>query len=264
VNLSARPHPKPAGLLCILTVILMQGCNQEPNILKGISLEPGQTIALDTPLKFILNGSGRCQTLNLDWGDGTTEQNYSYGTGGFAIDLSGSDASAVASRTLTKTFTGWAGGKTVTVQAASGCEGSARTRFTIEPAVYKLGFAQPGPLTCNPIPNRPALVARTLVGIKTVPATGAPNGINFGCPFNGCIYDADGKPNSSAPSNFPFPGLREYSLVFRVGTQVVQGGTNMSFTTTVPGALEVCVNDDTLANNSLGYEVDITVDQLGP
>jgi hypothetical protein len=45
---------------------------------------------------------------------------------------------------------------------------------------------------------------------------------------------------------------------------VVQGGTDMRFTTNQFGALEICLNDNNLADNKLGYQIDIEVDQLGP
>jgi hypothetical protein len=88
--------------------------------------------------------------------------------------------------------------------------------------------------------------------------------VNFGCSFNGCIYDADGKPGSSAAAPFPFPGFREFSLVLRVGTQLFQGGKNAQFTVPVGGSLELCQNPiNSAANITGGWEVDIDVDELG-
>ncbi len=46
------------------------------------------------------------------------------------------------------------------------------------------------------------------------------------------MYDADGKNPSTAVAPLPFPGLRELSMVLKVGTQTVQGGTDVTFTTT--------------------------------
>jgi hypothetical protein len=101
--------------------------------------------------------------------------------------------------------------------------------------------------TCTLVPNVPPLRPKTVVKIT------ADRQINFGCAFNGCIYDADGDKTSTAPANFPFPNFRTYSLIFRLGTQVVQGGTNTSFTTNQSGLLEVCVNDDNLPDNTGGW-----------
>jgi len=49
----------------------------------------------------------------------------------------------------------------------------------------------------------------------------------------------------------------------RVGTQVVQGGTDVTFTTTQAGPLEVCVNDDSLSNNTGAWGLLIDVDESG-
>ncbi|MGZ9196884.1 MAG: hypothetical protein ACXW4I_10720 [Candidatus Deferrimicrobiaceae bacterium] len=125
---------------------------------------------------------------------------------------------------------------------------------------FQLGFMQPGTKACNDVPGISLPLRRnTKVRIKTNPD---PNvRINFGCLLNTCVYDADGEPNSSAPSGFPFPGLRKYSLVFRVGQQIVQGGTNMNFTTNQGGLLQVCVNDERLDDNTGAWGIGISVDE---
>jgi hypothetical protein len=238
-----------------LASLVSTGCNQTPNLLRGVSLVPGQTLALDKPIQVQFDGTGVCR-IDVDWGDGDTVT-------GRAISFSN------ITRTLEHTYSGWRGGKTVTVSVNSSntaCLGDpVRTRFTIAPAVKSIGLAQPGSRACNvPSPRPPDVKPRNLVHITTVPANGFPNGINFGCPLGGCVYDANGKMGSSAPARFPFPGLREFSLVLRVGTQVVQGGTNMQFTTTQSGPLEFCLNDDNLTDNAGGYQVDVSLDQLGP
>ncbi len=92
-----------------------------------------------------------------------------------------------------------------------------------------------------------------------------PAGINFGCPLNGCVYDANGKPGSVATApDYPFPGLRAFSLVLRLGQQVVQGGTDVRFTAAETGSLESLVNDGNVTDNAGGYQIDVRVDQLGP
>jgi hypothetical protein len=116
------------------------------------------------------------------------------------------------------------------------------------------------------------MIPHMLVHIQTFPAEPPhERGINFGCFAAGCVYDADGKLGSVADSTFPFPGKREYSLVLRVGpqvvgSQVVQGGSNVQFTTTTSGPLAFCLNDgdNDVTNNRGGYIIQISVDQLGP
>jgi hypothetical protein len=129
---------------------------------------------------------------------------------------------------------------------------------------YALAYAQPGVNVCDvasstykPLRPNTTVTVSSPTGLK----------INFGCIASGCIYDADGEPNSSAPSNFPFPGFRKYSLVLRMRNQyglttAFQGGTNTTFNTgNNTGMIEVCVNDDNIRDNSGGWRIDISVDE---
>ena len=100
--------------------------------------------------------------------------------------------------------------------------------------------------------------------ITAVPVTGTERGIDYGCPFGGCVYDLNGMPNSVAVAPFPFPGFRAYSLVLSVGTQMIQGGMDVRFTTTASGPLTICLNDNTPTDNRGGYVLNISVDELGP
>jgi hypothetical protein len=256
--------------LLILVMAVGQACTPEQtniNVLQGISVEPTQTLALDTPLKFILNGAGSCTTIDIDWGDGNIEQTYTYFGG--PVDLSGSDPNAVSSRTLTHTFTGWGGGKTVTVEGKIGCIGKVNVRFNVPPFEKTIGWdtaaaAGTTGVCQTPAPSLPGMIPRMLVHVTAT--TVVYPYINFGCALNGCVYDADGKPGSVADSRFPFPGKREYSVVYRIGTQEEQGGTNTQFTTTASGPLEFCLNDgdSNLTNNAGGFNIKLSVDQLGP
>jgi hypothetical protein len=262
-----------AVMLIASTLAVLQACNPQPinvNVLQGISLAPGQTLTLNTPLKFVLNGVGTCTNINIDWGDGDTDPAYYYGIGGIPpIDLAGTDPSAVASRTLTHTFTGWGGGKTVTVEGNSGCIGKVNLRFDVPPIQKNLAWAQPGPAGTNMCqtftPALPGMIPRMLVHSSVILVGGA-RGIDFGCFAGGCVGDADGRPGSIADSRFPFPGFREYSVVYRIGSQLIQGGTNVQFTTSSSGTLEFCLNDGDmrLDNNKGGLQVTLSVDQLGP
>jgi len=167
--------------------------------------------------------------------------------------------------TLEHTYTGWQGGKTVTVTAKQGCEGRVNTRFVTTPAVFDLAFARPGPNACDTIPGKPPVQNRTNVTITTAPTAGRCGGIWYDDQNPHC-YDAEGIAvlATSSGTFFPFPGMRQFSLVLRVGTQVVQGGTNMSFTTTQTGPLEFCVNEPNPRKGVGGYEIHIRADEMGP
>jgi hypothetical protein len=241
------------GLALFLPALLLLGCNSKVNLVQGVA--PVQPIPdAKKPVGVMVSGVGKCGRIEIDWGD-TDKDDYQY------VDLGKNPV-------FTHTY-GQGGGKTVTVEGKFGCGGKVNTRFVLEPSVFSVGFAQaktpptPTPPTCAAPSNHPGVRQRELVRITTIPATGGV-GIDFGCPFQGCRYDADGKPGSVAAPPFPFPGLREYSLVLRVDKQVVQGGTNMSFIATHSGPLELCLNDPDMTNNVGGYQVDIRIDQLGP
>lgn len=162
-----------AGLL--LGAALLQGCTPggRANIIQSIELNTLPP-ALGQPTTFILRGAGLCRAT-IDWGE-NTGKDYA------AFDLSS------GSTTVTHTFTGWGGGKTVSVTAdtTERCIGSDTIRFTINPAITTIAFGQPGTQTCNAVPNRPALARGWLIHFTAKPV-GTSRGINFGCPLGGCM-----------------------------------------------------------------------------
>jgi hypothetical protein len=213
---------------------------------------------------FVLSGRGTCGSVDVDWGDGTIERGV-VPIPGRSIEL---DTSNLETRYLFHTYTGWGGGKTVTV-TGNGCEGTVRGRFNAGPSETKIAWNQPAPRgssgVCQTVASLPGMIPRMNVRIS-LPTVTTFRDIDFGCFAAGCVYNADGKPGSVAGSSFPFPGMREYSVVLRIGSQVVQGGTVTQFTTTAGGPLEFCLNDGDgdLTNNRGGFNVTISVDQLGP
>jgi hypothetical protein len=234
--------------LILALLALLTSCHGTVNLIQAITVVPGQTPALNAQVNFMVTGVGKCQELTIDWGDDSALDRRTN------VDLMGEPVS--------HTYSGWPGGKTVTVQAVSGCGGSARTRFSIEPSVVTIGWARDptrNVATCNPTPEKPDLPSMSLVHITSPPMPV----VNFSCQFNGCIYDADGRPGSAAAAPFPFPGLREYSLVLRVGNQVFQGGKDAQFTVTTGGTLELCQNTNNPATVTGGWQVDIKVNELG-
>ncbi len=241
--------PSTRGIALLLLALSLPAYGDTFNLIQGVNVV--QPIAMGTmPVTIVVNGSGKCREMEIDWGDMSKDtQQY--------VDLA-------SHPTFKHSFAG-GGGKTVTITAKTGCEGKVRTRFVVEPSVFRLGFAQvqkPTATTCRQVPNIQTVSPNTLVRITTLPATGV-TGINFGCPF-GCWYDADGRSGSTADSRFPFPGFREYSLVLKVGLDKFQGGTNTTFVAKRSGLLEVCLNDFDMTNNSGGYQINIRQDQLGP
>lgn len=84
--------------------------------------------------------------------------------------------------------------------------------------------------------------------------------VKFGPGDIGLGYDADGK-SSTAGAAYYAPGLRELSLVARIGTRWYQGGQQKSFVATDDEVLILQANDEVggLDNNSGAWEVGVTV-----
>ena len=244
---------------------ILAGCTPGTvNILRGItpSERPGITVGVEKT--FILEGTGTCRSVTVDWGDGMVQPTF-VPVPGRRIEF---ETSAIETRSLKHTYVGWGGGKTITVDG-HGCEGKVRARFEADPRTISIGWNARAPAgtagVCQTSTAVPALVPRMLVRI-TLQTIATVRDIDFGCSAFGCAYNADGKVGSVAGPGFPFPGLVEYSAVFRVGSQVVQGGTNTQFTTTSGGSLMFCLNDgdNDLTNNNGGFVATLSADQLGP
>lgn len=218
------------------------------------------------PVTIRVWGEGKCDSVGVKMGDGSRR----FSPGPFDFGKAG----ALVPLELTYTYTlAWPGIKTIHAYSASNCLGEARVPIQVlrktntnVHADLNFGFTQPFPpsngppvTACVSLPNVRGLRSNTKV---TVTANPDPNvKINFGCFLGGCIYGADGEAGSSAVAPFPFTGLAKYSLVLRVGGQTVQGGSRVSFTTNQAGPLEVCVNDDVLADNTGAWGLTINVDE---
>ena len=246
----------------VLSIVLLSGCAGKANVIQSVELSSSTTIpAVGTPVGVYVKGVGVCPGLAIDWGDG-------------AVDFPGGPYDLATPARLSHTYSVWGGGKTVTAMATTNaCAGRANTRFKLPPVVNKFPFPQlsPPPATgrppCRPLPGAftAPLPVPTLVHLTTIPTANGTDLIDYGCPFQGCRYNADGKAGSVATAPFPFPGLKEYSLVLRVGTELFQGGTDVRFTPAQNAMLEICLNDDAPTRNRTGgYEIHIEVNQLGP
>jgi hypothetical protein len=208
------------------------------------------------PVRIEVRGTGVCGEFKLDLGNGgypLVEKNFDFSQG---------------SKVYPQIYfhNGWPGPKTVSIEGVTLCKGKVTTTHRVLTEAnstseeLNIPINNPSQL-CYRVPSaapRVPLRKNTTVRV-TSPATPK---VNFGCSFNGCIYDADGKAGTSAPSSFPYPGLREYSLVMAVGNQYAQGGRSESFVTTQSGELLMCFNDGNgVNNNSGGWQVNIFVDE---
>jgi hypothetical protein len=180
-------------------------------------------------VEFIVEGQGTCAEIVLIYGNGEFQfaQN---------VDLS---ARPVYKHTYRP---GWPGPKTVTVRASRNCQGSVSKPITLTPSESL--FLLRTPITgCMPLGT-----VRAGSVISVLPSASPEAQITFSA------FERHGIAGSTraAPGegySFPFPGLREYSLVFRVNLQTSQGGVGRPFTVENDGMLEACVNDDVPGDN---------------
>lgn len=125
---------------------------------------------------------------------------------------------------------------------------------------HRLGVMFPAAFgTCRRVPDFPRLRTGLTVRVADVGLTE----IDIGC----CHFPTQkvgiaGLLGTTAVApRFPFPGLREYSLVMQLGSQVGQGGIFGSMVTNQAGQLDLCINDDNLTDNNGAWGVDVRIDE---
>ena len=210
----------------------------------------------DETATFTVRGKGLCKVARLNFGDGefVDANDLDFDTGPWVVYHN---------------YEGWPGRKTAAAEGVTNCTGKATQAMQVSKnaahgEVWNVGIADPfsDPINCFNVPlgagaTMPPLRPNTTVtaSAQTTPL------IQFGC-IGGCAFNPDGRMGTVAAAPEPFPGMRELSLVWRVGTQVVQGGTaSVTFVTQQPGPLEICVNDRKMSDNRGGWEVNILVDE---
>lgn len=257
---------------------LMAACNS--GLIQRVEVDPATHLVCDStfntpcgvldtqPVTIKVWGQGKCDLVGVEMGNGTTLHSPP------GVDFGGQGASVPLEFTYTYGAT-WPGIKTIHAYSQSNCMGEARTTVQVMRKIghevhSDLNFTLAQPYSfANGITPGPCILAFNQHNVDalrpntkvTVTAKPDPNNkISFGC-LGGCSYGVDGDATSSAAAPFPFPGMAKYSLVLRVGTQVVQGGSQVSFTTTNKAALEMCVNDDNLQDNTGAWNFTISVDE---
>lgn len=216
--------------------------------------QSGPACRMDQPLEIRVYGRGPCTLLEVEFGDGQKTEVRN-------ADLAKSEEDSQSPLVLSHSYRGLPGPKQIRAKGVTNCAGTASADFDLllpdgRPA-YVLGLQQPLPTACTPVPSIGPLRAGTVVRVTTTDVQTT----NYGCPFGGCVYGPDGKPASSAAAPFPFPGMREFSQVWRIGTQIEQGGASATFTVRQSGSLEICVNDHVLADNRGAWRVDVSADE---
>jgi hypothetical protein len=201
-------------------------------------------------------GKGVCGLLSIDFGDGTppmTLQNLQLG-----------DA-ANPGLGVQHTYNGWPGRKRVRVKGLSNCLGDETkmlmvTTGPLDHGDFDLGFV-PNNMVCNAVPNVPPLRKGTTVRIVADVA------IQYGPFIN---FDSGGEPGVAAPSDFAFPGMGKFAVIYRLGSQLVQGVGRAGnfqpvvFRVAATAPLEICLNDHPmqLGDNGGAGRFTITVNEV--
>ncbi len=164
--------------LCVIVVATgLHGCNGVGVVKEVKPSNPPGPVVLGTNHVFTVTGTGTCGMLTVDFSDGTEENRTN-------VDLA-------SNPTFSHTFTGWAGGKTITASGTQNCTGRVNTRFTIDPpdvqARLQLSRTRPRRATRFRIARR--CPSRSLVHVTT----DASPLISFGCQPGGCSYGANGR-----------------------------------------------------------------------
>jgi hypothetical protein len=196
-------------------------------------------------------GQGTCGVVSIDFGDGTPAQlvqNLPMGTAG-ALGLG-----------VQHTYTGWPGRKRIRVQGITNCVGDEAKEVMVatgpmDRGDFDLGFV-PNNMVCNPVPNVPPLRTGTTVKIW------ADSYITYGPLLS---FDAGGQQGVATPSDFPFPSMTKFSVIYQIGSQQIQGSSRASpvFRVAATGPLEICLNDHPswLSDNRGGGHFVITVNE---
>ena len=125
---------------------------------------------------------------------------------------------------------------------------------------FRVGVAYPpGSVSCNQVPGLPRLRPGLTVKVADVGLTQMDVGCCHLPSQNVGIAGILGTSAASPP--FPFSGFREYALVMKLGNQSAEGGIFGSMLTTQAGQLELCMNDDNLADNRGAWGVDVRIDE---
>jgi hypothetical protein len=205
---------------------------------------------------FNMQGSGTCEEVSFDYGDGSPPQifvNVAFGQGqGWQVR---------------NTYSGWPGKKMIRIKGLRNCLADSSTEILVgfEPEGrddLRNAF-RPNSTQCNPVILMTTSPPRTMPPIRKgsgvrIEADGGT--INYG---SSNIFNASGA-LGPVPAGYLFPGHRKFSLVYRIGSQLIQGEVGpVVFTAMQTGPLEVCVNDNPslLTDNTGGMLITITVNE---
>lgn len=194
--------------------------------------------AMDQESILNMPANGTCEEVRFDFGDGTPPETF---------------VNMVFTQNwqLRHTYTGWPGKKMVRVKGLRNCLADSSLEISVgyEPEgreTFRTSF-RPNSMQCNPVIVFSTSGQRPMPPIRkgsTVRISTDGGRVNYGNANS--VFNASGDPSVPLPiQGYLFPDHRKFSLVYRIGSQLVQGEAGpVVFTATQTALLEVCVNDN--------------------
>ena len=243
-QLSQRPHPDCDSL----DAAGRRKCTSE--ILASL-----QYAEIDKDIVVFPEGQGNCASAVVDFGDGDGLQTFS----NQALDNS-------HALRIPHTYRLWPGKKTVRIRGQGTCSGEVSRDISVGFAPngredYRLGYAASA-MQCTAVKDTGLQTLMRLRAGTGVRITTDGGRINYGQANQ--TFDASGDPTAPVPAGYTFPAHRKFSLVYRIGSQLVQGEAGpVTFIAASTAPLEVCVNDNPafLADDRGGMLLTITVNE---
>jgi len=269
MNIFSHP-PRSISTLGAAIILLnsLQGCAYIRDVNAGS--KEGSKIQLFKEAEILIRGGGLngkgafCDQLTVDFGDGESFSAYNVFLG---VIPNMPPPAYEASLRVPHTYAHWPGKKRIHVTGSKSCIGDVETTVTVFSGAvefFGVAFANQfgdGTPACSRVSNSP-LRKGSGVRIVTVPLV-PEQPLNYCDNGHGCPHDPAGELGSNAPSSFPIPGFRKYSLVYRVGSQLIQAESSKTlFIAAQTAPLEVCVNDDFRSDNSGGMVLQISVNEM--
>lgn len=222
-------------------------------------LESLRFAELGTEINASPLGAGSCRQASINFGDGSPTQTF------YNQRLDGLFS-------INHTYNGWPGKKLVRVNSQVDCLGSVDKEISVGIGPngredFRFGFCV-GPqcqvpvttTVCIPVvsPTGPMPDIRRGSGVRITT-----NGrtIDYG---SGHVFDASGDPSVVTPAGYLFPDRKKFSLVYRIGSQTIQGEAgSVTFIADQTAPLEICMNDNPglLTDNTGNMLLTITVNE---
>jgi hypothetical protein len=196
---------------------------------------------------LLVTGNGHCGKLGVDFGDGSPV-------------VEATNVDLINGVLVPHTYIDWPGMKTVKAKGIVDCLGELSLDIKVGSRpdgdhIYDLGFGPTGSI-CAQVPGVSRIRKGSGLRISTNGGT-----INYG---GGAVFNASGDASAVVPPNYFFPTHRKHSLIYRIGSQLIQGEAgSVVVVAQETNWLDICINDnpDYLNDNSGAMGIRIEVNE---